>query len=258
MGGWPVRSARARPPAPPAPLEGEGTVSGPWLHCPGGEGGHRVSLRGCLRGQCARRGPGAVRRPVCPQQRDPEGSEGVGGSCRRRVGRPAAAQAPRGSGRRRWASPEGASGGGRWAGRLAPGGGPVSRGCGRCCSAGGSCRPAGARGFWTKGTSPILSNPQRLPVQAEGRAHCLTRKMKVHLVKALAFPEVIYGQESWAINKAEHQRTDAFELWCWRRLLRVPWTARRSNQSILKEINLEYSLEGLMRKLKLCYFGHLM
>ena len=74
----------------------------------------------------------------------------------------------------------------------------------------------------------------------------------------MVFPVVIYGCESWTIKKAEHQRTDAFELWCWRRLLRVPWTARRSNQSILKEINPEYSLEGLMLKLKLQYFGHLM
>ena len=81
---------------------------------------------------------------------------------------------------------------------------------------------------------------------------------KVHLVKAMAFPVVMYGCESWTINKAEHQRIDAFELWCWKRLLRVPWTARRCNQSILKEISPEYSLEGLMLKLKLQYFGHLM
>ena len=81
---------------------------------------------------------------------------------------------------------------------------------------------------------------------------------KVHLVKAMAFQVVMYGCESWIIKKAEHQRIDAFELWCWTRLLRVPWTARRSNQSILKEINPEYSLEGLMLKLKLQYFGHLM
>ena len=73
---------------------------------------------------------------------------------------------------------------------------------------------------------------------------------KVHLVKAMVFPVVMYGCESWTINKAEHQRIDAFELWCWRRLLRVPWTVRRSNQSILKEISPEYSLEGLMLKLK--------
>ena len=81
---------------------------------------------------------------------------------------------------------------------------------------------------------------------------------KVHLVKVLIFPVVIYGCESWTINKAQRRRIDAFELWCWRRLLRVPWTARRSNQSILKEISPEYSLEGLMLKLKLQYFGHLM
>ena len=81
---------------------------------------------------------------------------------------------------------------------------------------------------------------------------------KVHLVKAMAFPVVIYGCESWTIKKAERQRIDAFELWYWRRLLRVPWTARRSNQPILKEISPEYSLEGLMLKEKLQYFGHLM
>ena len=81
---------------------------------------------------------------------------------------------------------------------------------------------------------------------------------KVHLVKAMVFPVVMYECESWTIKKAERRRTDAFELWCWRRLLRVPWTARRSNQSFLKEINPEYSLEGLMLKLKLQYFGHLM
>ena len=80
---------------------------------------------------------------------------------------------------------------------------------------------------------------------------------KVHLVKTIVFPVVMYGCDSWTIKKAEH-RIDAFELWCWRRLLRVPWTARRSNQSILKEISPEYSLEGLMLKLKLQYFGHLM
>ena len=81
---------------------------------------------------------------------------------------------------------------------------------------------------------------------------------KVHLVKAMAFPVVMYGYESWTVKKAEHQRIDAFELWCWRRLLRVPWTAERSNQSILKEISPEYLLEELMLKLKLQYFGHLM
>ena len=81
---------------------------------------------------------------------------------------------------------------------------------------------------------------------------------KVHLVKAVVFQVVMYGCESWTIKKVEHQRIDAFELWCWRRLLRVLWTARRSNQSILMEISPEYSLEGLMLKLKLQYFGHLM
>ena len=81
---------------------------------------------------------------------------------------------------------------------------------------------------------------------------------KVHLVKAMVFPVIMYGCESWTIKKAECRRTDAFELWCWRRLLRVPWTARRSNQSILKEINPEYSLKGLTLKLKLQYFGYLM
>ena len=81
---------------------------------------------------------------------------------------------------------------------------------------------------------------------------------KLCIVKAMVFPVVIYGCESWTIKKAEHQRTDVFELWCWWRLLRVPWTARRSNQSILKESSPEYSLEGLMLKLKLQYFGHLM
>ena len=81
---------------------------------------------------------------------------------------------------------------------------------------------------------------------------------KVHLVKAMVFPVVMYGCESWTMKKAECLRIDAFELWCWRRLLRVPWTARRSNQSIFKEISPEYSLEGLMLKLKLQYFGHLM
>ena len=80
---------------------------------------------------------------------------------------------------------------------------------------------------------------------------------KVHLVKAMVFPIVMYGFKSWTIKKAEHRRTDVFELWCWRRLFRVPWTARRSNQSTLKEISPEISLEGLMLKLKIQYFGHL-
>ena len=86
----------------------------------------------------------------------------------------------------------------------------------------------------------------------------ITLPTKVHLVKAMAFPVVMCGCESWTVKKVEHRRIDAFELWCWRRLLRVPWTARRSNQSILKEINPGISLEGMMLKLKLQYFGHLM
>ena len=86
----------------------------------------------------------------------------------------------------------------------------------------------------------------------------ITLLTKVHLVKSMVFPVVKYGCESWTIKKAEYQRIDAFELWCWRRLFRVPWTAKRSNQLILKEISPDYSLEGLMMKLKLQYFGHLM
>ena len=86
----------------------------------------------------------------------------------------------------------------------------------------------------------------------------ITLPTKVHLVRAMVFPVVMYGCESWIVKKAEHRRIDAFELWCWRRLLRVPWTARRSNLSILKEISCGCSLEGMMLKLKLQYFGHLM
>ena len=86
----------------------------------------------------------------------------------------------------------------------------------------------------------------------------ITLPTKVHLVKAMVFPVVMYGCESWTVKKAEHQTIDAFELFCWRKLLRVPWTTRRSNQSILKEIGSEYSLEGLMLKLKVQYFGHQM
>ena len=86
----------------------------------------------------------------------------------------------------------------------------------------------------------------------------VTLPTKVHLLKTMIFPVVMYGCESWTVKKADHWRTDAFELWCWRRLLRILWTARRSNQSILMEIGPEYSLEGLMLKLKLQYFGHLM
>ena len=86
----------------------------------------------------------------------------------------------------------------------------------------------------------------------------ITLPTNVHLVKAVVFPVVMYGCENWTIKKAEHRRIDTFELWCWTRLLRVPWTARRSNQSILKEISPEYSMEELMLKLKLQYFGHMM
>ena len=86
----------------------------------------------------------------------------------------------------------------------------------------------------------------------------ITLPTKVHLVKAMVFPVVLYGCERWTLKKAEHQKLDAFELWCWRRLLRVPWTARRSNQSILEELSPGHALEGLMLKLKLQYFGHLM
>ena len=86
----------------------------------------------------------------------------------------------------------------------------------------------------------------------------ITLPTKIHLVKAIVFPVVMYGCENWTVKKAEHQRIDAFELWCWRRLLRVPWTAKRSNQSILKEISPGCSLQGMMLKLKLQYFGHLM
>ena len=89
------------------------------------------------------------------------------------------------------------------------------------------------------------------------KSRVMTLPTKVRLVKAMVFPVVKYGCESWTVKKAEHQRMDAFELWCWRRLLKVPWTARRSNQSTLKEISPEYLLEGLMLKLKLQYFGHL-
>ena len=90
------------------------------------------------------------------------------------------------------------------------------------------------------------------------KARDITLPTKVRLVKAMVLPVVMYGCESWTVKKAEHQRIDAFKLWCWRRLLRVPWTARRSNQSILKEINPGCSLEGLMLKLETPYFGHLM
>ena len=98
-----------------------------------------------------------------------------------------------------------------------------------------------------------MTNPESIL-----KSRDITLPTKVYLVKAMVFPVVMYGCESWTLKSAECQRIDAFELWCWRRLLRVPWTARRSNQSILKEISSEYLLEGLMLKLKLQYFGHLM
>ena len=90
------------------------------------------------------------------------------------------------------------------------------------------------------------------------KSRAITLPTKVHIVKVMVFPVVMYGCESWKINKAQHLRTDAYELWCWRRRLSIPWPARRSNQSILKENNPEYSLKGLMLRLKLQYFGHLM
>ena len=90
------------------------------------------------------------------------------------------------------------------------------------------------------------------------RSRDITLLTMVHIVKAMVFPVVMYRCESWTVKKAEHRRIDAFELWCWRKFLRLPWNARRTNQSILKEISLEYSLEGLMLKLNLQYFGHLM
>ena len=99
----------------------------------------------------------------------------------------------------------------------------------------------------------VMTNPDSIL-----KSRDITLLTKVHIVKAMVFPVVMYGYESWTIKKAECQRIDAFELWCWRRLLSVPWTARRSNQSILKEISPEYSLEGLMLKLKLQCFGYLM
>ena len=104
-----------------------------------------------------------------------------------------------------------------------------------------------------EGLKPIMTN-----LDSIFKSRDITLPTKVHLVKAIVFLVVMYGCESWTVKKAEHRRIDAFELWCWRRLLRVPWTARRSNQSILKDISPGCSLEGLMLKLKLQYFGHLM
>ena len=104
----------------------------------------------------------------------------------------------------------------------------------------------------------LLGRKSMTNLESVLKSRDITLPTKVHLIKAMVFPVVMYGRESWTINKTEHRRIYALELWCWRRLLRVPWTARRTNQSILKEISPEYSLEGLMLKLKLQYFGHLM
>ena len=104
----------------------------------------------------------------------------------------------------------------------------------------------------------LLGRKVMTNLQSIFKSRDITLPTKVYLVKAVVFPVVMYGCESWTVKKAERRRTDVFELWCWRRLLRVPWTARRSNQSILKEINPGISLEGMMLKLKLQYFGHLM
>ena len=104
----------------------------------------------------------------------------------------------------------------------------------------------------------ILGGKAMTNLESILKSRDITLPTKVYLVKAMFFPVVMYGCESWTIKKPEHRRIDAFELWCWKRLLRVPWTARRSNQFILKEISLEYSLEGLMLKLRLEYFDHLM
>ena len=103
----------------------------------------------------------------------------------------------------------------------------------------------------------LLGRKAMIKLDSVLKSRDITLLTKVHLVKAMVFPIVMYGCESWTIKKAEYWRIDAFELWCWRRLVRVPWTARRSNQSILKEINTKYTIEGLMLKLKLQYFGHL-
>ena len=104
----------------------------------------------------------------------------------------------------------------------------------------------------------LLGRKVMTKLSSISKSRDITLPTKVHLVKAMVFPVVLYGCASWTMKKAERRRIDAFELWCWRRLLRVPWTARRANQSILNEISPGYSLEGLMVKLKLQYFGHLM
>ena len=104
----------------------------------------------------------------------------------------------------------------------------------------------------------LLSRKVMINLESLLKSRDITLPTKVHLVKAIVFPVVMYGCESWTVKKPEHRRTDDFERWCWRRLLRVPWTARRSNQSILKEISSGISFEGMMLKLKLQYFGHVM
>ena len=104
----------------------------------------------------------------------------------------------------------------------------------------------------------LLERKDKTNLDSVLKSKCIILPTKIHIVKAMVFLVVMYGYESWAIKKAEHQTIDAFKSWCWRRLLRVPWTARRLNQSILKEINPKYSLEELKLKLKLQYFGHLM
>ena len=113
-----------------------------------------------------------------------------------------------------------------------------------------------ADGDWSHEIKRLLGGKVMTNLDSILKSKDITLPTKVHLVKAMVFPVVIYGCENWTVKKAEHRRTDAFELWCWRRLLRVPWTARRSNQSILKEISPGCSLEGLMLSLKLQYFGH--
>ena len=118
-------------------------------------------------------------------------------------------------------------------------------------TADGDCSHAKMLAPWKESYDKLRQNTNK-----KVKSRHITLLTKVYLVKAIIFPVVMYGHESWTIKKTEHRRTDVFELWCGRRLLRVPWTARRSNQSILKETNPEYSLEGLMLKLKLQYFGH--
>ena len=117
-----------------------------------------------------------------------------------------------------------------------------------------------ADGDWSHGIKRCLLLGRKVMTNLDSifKSRDITLPTKVHLIRAMVFPVVMYGCESWTVKKAEHWRIDAFELWCWRRLMRVPWTVRRSNQSILKEISPECSLEGLMLKLKPQYFGHLM